>query len=115
VRGRPADGPCRSPLLISAEVLAELADVLPRKFGLPSAVVDQFLALLRDEGTPSAAPGPSPILPDNPADAIIVASALAGGAEVFVTGDKELLDLENAERMPVLSPRQFWERLASGA
>jgi hypothetical protein len=25
------------------------------------------------------------------------------------------LDLENAEGMPVLSPRQFWERLASGA
>jgi putative PIN family toxin of toxin-antitoxin system len=100
-------------LLISAEVLAELADVLPRKFGLPSTVVDEFLALLSDEGILSAAPGPCPILPDNPADAVIVASALAGGAEVFVTGDKELSDLGKAEGMPVLSPRQFWERLSS--
>ena len=74
----------------------------------------EFLALLSDEGILSAAPDPCPILPDNPADAVIVASALAGRAEVFVTGDKELLDLGNAEGMPVLSPRQFWERLVSG-
>lgn len=55
---------------------------------------------------------PFPSLPD-PADEPIVASALAGQAHVFVTGDKALLELQQVVNLPVISPRQFWEMLAS--
>ena len=43
----------------------------------------------------------------------IIASALAGQAEVFMTGDKALLELQRLKKMPVMSPRQFWEVLAA--
>jgi predicted nucleic acid-binding protein len=52
-------------------------------------------------------------LPD-PDDEPIVASALAGKAQVFVTGDKALLELGSVEDLPIVSPRQFWEMLAVG-
>ena len=37
--------------------------------------------------------------------------AIAAGAEILVTGDKELLDLGDIEDLEILSPRQFWEKL----
>ena len=55
---------------------------------------------------------PFPALPD-PDDEAIIASALAGQAEVFITGDKALLELQRIEKLPVMSPRQFWEVLAA--
>jgi len=45
-------------------------------------------------------------------DLLIPASALAGGAEVLVTGDKELLALGSIYNLEIISPRQFWEKIA---
>jgi len=44
-------------------------------------------------------------------DLPILGAAIAAGAEVLVTGDKELLDLGHIEDLEILSPRQFWEKL----
>jgi predicted nucleic acid-binding protein len=44
-------------------------------------------------------------------DLPILGAAIAAGAEVLVTGDKELLDLGPIENLEILSPRQFWEKL----
>ena len=46
-------------------------------------------------------------------DALVLGEALAGEAEIFVTGDAALLDLGSAEGVPVVSPRRFWEILRS--
>jgi len=45
-------------------------------------------------------------------DLLIPASALAGGAEVLVTGDKELLALGSIYNLDIISPRQFWEKIS---
>jgi predicted nucleic acid-binding protein len=43
----------------------------------------------------------------------VLASALAAKAEIFITGDKEILDLqEKPEDMRILSSREFWSLLA---
>lgn len=52
-------------------------------------------------------------IPD-PEDVVILAAAHAGNAACFVTGDKALLDLGEVDGMPVISPRQFWERFRLG-
>ena len=98
-------------LLISEPVLQELERVLPGKLGLSRSVTDGFIALLRAEALITTAEHPFPTLPD-PDDEAIIASALAGKADVFVTGDKALLELQRIEKLPVMSPRQFWELLA---
>jgi predicted nucleic acid-binding protein len=36
---------------------------------------------------------------------------MASGADVFVTGDKALLELGRIGDIPILSPRRLWEQL----
>jgi putative PIN family toxin of toxin-antitoxin system len=99
-------------LLVSEPVLRELERVLPGKLGLSKSVTDGFTSLLRAEALLITAEHPFPTLPD-PDDEAIIASALAGKADVFVTGDKALLELQRIEKLPVMSPRQFWGLLAA--
>jgi putative PIN family toxin of toxin-antitoxin system len=99
-------------LLVSEPVLRELERVLPGKLGLSRSVTDGFTSLLRAEALLTTAEHPFPTLPD-PDDEAIIASALAGKADVFVTGDKALLELQRIEKLPVMSPRQFWGLLAA--
>lgn len=98
-------------LLISEPVLQELKHILPGKLGQTASVTEDFVALLRIESLLVEGEHPFPSLPD-PDDEPIIASALAGQASVFVTGDKALLELLRVEHLPVISPRQFWEMLA---
>ena len=98
-------------LLISAHVIKELERILPGKLGQSVAVTAGFVALLRAEAQLVSGEHPFPSLPD-PDDEPIMASALAGQAHVFVTGDKALLHLQHVEHLPVVTPRQFWEILA---
>jgi putative PIN family toxin of toxin-antitoxin system len=98
-------------LLISDSVFQELERILPEKLGQSASVTAGFVALLRTESLLVEGEHPRPSLPD-PDDEPIIASALAGQAHVFVTGDKALLDLQRVEQLPVISPRQFWEMLA---
>jgi uncharacterized protein len=46
-------------------------------------------------------------------DQWVVATAVAGGAEVLVTGDAELLEAAAQAPLPILSPRSFWDLLRS--
>lgn len=96
-------------LVASAALLAELDRILTSKLGIPAAVAAEFGRLIRE--TAEVVPEPT-IIPEgipDPDDAPLIAAALAGGAECFITGDKALLQLGSVTGMRVLSPRQFWE------
>jgi len=99
-------------LLISESVFKELERILPGKLGQSESVTEGFVTFLRDQACVVRGEQPYPSLPD-PDDEPIVASALAGQAQVFVTGDKALLELQQVANLPVISPRQFWELLVS--
>jgi putative PIN family toxin of toxin-antitoxin system len=99
-------------LLTCQPVLRELERVLTEKLRLPGAVVAGFLALLKAEGTVVES-RKNPSIPIKEADDIpILACAIAGKADVFVTGDKELLDLRKLEDLAIVSPRELWNQLA---
>jgi len=99
-------------LLISELVFKKLEYILPGKLGQSKPVTEGFVAFLHDQAYIVRGEQPYPSLPD-PDDEPIVASALAGQAQVFVTGDKALLELRQVENLAIISPRQFWELLAS--
>ena len=101
-------------MLTSDHVLRELERILPGKLGQSEDVTEEFLNLLRAHALLITAehPPPPPPLPD-PDDEPIVASAIAGDANVFVTGDKALLELSSVESLPIVSPRDFWEMLGN--
>ncbi len=53
---------------------------------------------------------PPPISRD-PSDDWVIACAIAGCADVIVSGDRDLLDLTSVGNIPILSARQFLARL----
>ena len=95
-------------LIVGVPVLEELEDVLPRKFRLPAEIVKGFLSLLKREGTVIADAAPVQLNLRDADDKRILANALAGSADVFVTGDRELLSLKKVKGVPIVSPRGMW-------
>jgi putative PIN family toxin of toxin-antitoxin system len=99
-------------LLTCQVVLDELERVPADKFRLPQPVIAGFLGLIKTEARIVASKEPLSISITDAADMPIIASAIAGEAEAFVTGDRELLDLKQVQALSVVSPRQMWLQLA---
>jgi uncharacterized protein len=98
-------------LFVSEQVLNELKRVLKFKFRLAQDLIDDFLWLLHQD-TVLAQPAALPrVKLQDKDDLTILGAATAAGAEVLITGDRELLDLGHIEDLDILSPRQFWEKL----
>ncbi|MGH8292457.1 MAG: putative toxin-antitoxin system toxin component, PIN family [Gammaproteobacteria bacterium] len=102
--------------LLSGEViLEELRRVLLKRFGVPSPLTDGILDLVRGQATVLPQPArPAISGVSDPDDEWVIASALAGKADVLVTGDKALLILKAVDVMPILDPRGFWQHLKAG-
>lgn len=100
-------------LLICDPVFSELERVLTAKLRVPSSTAGEFLELLREEGHLVQGQKRPSIRIKDADDIPILSSALAGNADVFVTGDKALLDLGEVAGLPILSPRELWTRLAT--
>lgn len=99
--------------IVSKQVIDELRRVLRSKFGLPRAVIADYTDLVRQDST-LAKPGEVPKIElRDKDDLLILAAAIASGADVLLTGDAELLALGRCEGVEILSPRQFWERVSS--
>ena len=97
-------------LLISDPIFHELERILPGRLGLSEEITQGFIQLLSTHAVVVKSEPPFPSLPD-PDDEPIVAAALAGKANVFVTGDKALLQVQSVEGLAIISPRNFWEML----
>ncbi len=98
--------------LLTGEVnLVEFRRVLKQKMRIPARHIEEAERLLRDQ---TIIPRPAvafEIKLRDPDDKWVLASAVAGDADVLVTGDKDLLDLGRAAPLPILTPRSFWESL----
>lgn len=96
-------------LVVGEVVLVELRRVLRAKLRVPADVASDVESMLRGH---EVVPKPSRTahfeLRDSD-DRWIVASAVAGRADVLITGDRDLLDAAPRLPLPVLDPRAFWE------
>jgi uncharacterized protein len=98
-------------LITGRNVLRELEKALREKVKLSVARSTEIIDFASSEATQIADKAEPAQLDIDAADALVVGEALAGRAELFVTGDAALLRLAVAEPLKVLSPRQFWETL----
>jgi putative PIN family toxin of toxin-antitoxin system len=95
-------------MVVSEAVLKELERVLADKIGLPEREMRSVLSFVREQGTLAPEATSMPAVRDA-SDAPILAAALACGADVLVTGDRDLLELETPVRIRIVSPRGFWQ------
>lgn len=104
-------------LLTGEVVLAETRRVLTEKFGVPEEKADQIEGLLRRRHVEPVPDSEPPVEVRDPDDEIVLASAMAAGAEILITGDKDLLDVADeieslsAESLFIMTPRTFWEEV----
>lgn len=98
--------------VLTGEVnLVELRRVLTRRFKVPAAQVEVIEQLLRDQ---TVIPKPAAVLSlkvRDADDAWVLASAVAGDADLLVSGDHDLLVLASRAPLPILSPRDAWSRV----
>jgi putative PIN family toxin of toxin-antitoxin system len=99
-------------LLVSPALMEEVTRTLTRKIRLPDPVVREVVGFLRAAAsTVEGRPEPLQITVRDPDDAVILGEALSGGADVLVTGDKDLLVPGKVGALRILEPRGFWELL----
>ncbi|MFN7956559.1 MAG: putative toxin-antitoxin system toxin component, PIN family [bacterium] len=98
-------------LIVGEVVIEELRAKLRLKVKLPKKALDEIEDLLREH---EVVPKPTKHLGLEIADADdewIVASAVAGGAEVLVTGDAAVLEVAKRSPIPIVNPRGLWDLL----
>jgi putative PIN family toxin of toxin-antitoxin system len=82
------------------------------KFRLPARRADEVVAFVRDHAElVEPAQVPEDVCPD-PDDLPVLGTAVAGLAEVLVTGDGDLLALGNHAGTAIVTPRECYRRLA---
>ena len=97
-------------LIISDALLVELRRILLKKFRVPQPLVDEMILFLQRDTIRAETGDLLDLGIKDKDDIIILSSAVNGKADIFVTGDKEVLSLGNVERMEILSPRGFWDK-----
>ena len=101
-------------LIAGEAVLSEVRRVLRQKIRLSAGTVAEVEALLRQQATIVPAAPRLAIKIRDMDDLPILSEAVAGGAEVLVTGDRDLLDIAARAPLPIMTPRGLWELLRSG-
>jgi putative PIN family toxin of toxin-antitoxin system len=99
----------RHDLITGEVVIVELRRVLRDRIRAPAptiAAIDQFL---REQVVVPKPPQPHPLPIRDADDRWVLASAVAGNADVLVTGDSDLLEIALRAPLPIVDPRTFWE------
>lgn len=98
-------------LVVSPPLFSELENILKKKLNLPYELISEFIEILQQDAHQSSQSDLSDVEIQDKDDLTILSSALNGETDVFITGDKELLELSRINDMDIISPKMFWERL----
>lgn len=99
-------------MVVSDTILEELSRALAGKLRLPPAVARDIVRFVRQHADLAAEGKALPgVDVRDAADAVVLAAALASGADVLITGDRDLLVLEADPGIPIVTPRGFWEMI----
>ena len=104
-------------LVTSGPIISEIRRVLDapkirKKYGIDRKQIEKLILLLENDAV--VVPGLSPVsgvIPEDPTDEMFLAAALDAKADIIVSGDRHLLDLDRYEGIPISTARQFLELL----
>lgn len=94
-------------LILSSEIYEEYETVLKRpKFGLPDSLVNEVLSFIREESHWVEPETQLDIVRD-PSDNKFLEAALCGKANIIISNDRDLLDLEHVKDISIIPPWEF--------
>ena len=104
-------------LVISPPIIAEIVDVLesPRlskRYFIRPEDIEQLVDLLKTDTI--IVPGRAVVkgtVPQDPRDEVFLACAVDANADCIVSSDRHLLDLQTYRGIPILSGKEFAEKL----
>ena len=99
-------------LVISEFILEELNRTLIEKFRYPRRDADQVVTFLRRVGTMVVHADLPADLCRDPEDMPILGTAVAGKCALLVSVDRDLLDVQAIQNIPIIRPGEFWRRTA---
>ena len=95
-------------LITSEYILGECRSTLIAKFDFTHLEATQAVQLIRTKAsivTPASINAPACHDPD---DLPILGSAIAGGCQCLITGDRGLLKMKRHQTIDIISPSDFW-------
>jgi len=103
----PAARQRRYRLVLSPAIVREIAEVLRRDFGWPpERLIPQLKALVR-AGELIRPDISIAVITEDPDDNRILECAVAGHADLIVSGDRHLLQLKSYDGIPIVRPVDF--------
>jgi putative PIN family toxin of toxin-antitoxin system len=97
-------------LVISEFILGELGRKLVEKFRFPEREANQVAAFLRRVAVVvEPADLPSDICRDA-TDIPVLGTAVGGGCALLISVDRDLLDMERIDEIPIIRPGEYWRR-----
>lgn len=98
-------------LVLSSSIIAELYDVVERKFPGKTEYLDNFLYKISYELvlTPEYNPDHNLFTFRDNQDDVVLFSAITANVDVFITGDKDFLNVD-IEKPEILTPAAFMEK-----
>lgn len=102
-------------LVLGDVILTEFRRVLKRKLRVPEDRIAAAVAVFNAIDLVGKPGEPSPMPVRDRDDHWVLATAVAGRAEVLVTGDDDVLAVASDAPLRILTPRAFWDLLRSGA
>jgi len=99
-------------LVTSGFILEELRRKLIEKFNFPRRDADQVSAFLRRVSiVVKPADLPSNFCRD-PTDVPVLGTAVAGTCALLISVDRDLLDMQTIQAIPIIRPGEYWRRTA---
>ena len=97
-------------LVISDFILEELARKLIEKFNFPKRDADLVGAFLRRVSiVVQPVDLPSDLCRD-PTDVPVIGTAVAGECGLLISVDRDLLDMQTIQAIPIIRPGEYWRR-----
>jgi putative PIN family toxin of toxin-antitoxin system len=96
-------------IIMSEHILSELQNNLRKKLKMPKDKVQKIIEYLKEFCTLSGYKELDKVICRDPDDMKILGISEMTKPDYIVTGDMDLLVLEEFHSIPIITPREFWE------
>ena len=101
-------------LVTSEFILEELGRKLVEKFRFPEREAGQVAAFLRRAAVVVEPVDLPPDVCRDPTDVPVLGTAVGGECALLISVDRDLLDIQHINEIPIIRPGEYWRRTTDG-